>query len=212
MTLRLKRIAIVAIALAGGAAIGCGPVLAPQPDRSKFYTLTPVDAATSQTPLPIVLGLGPVNMPAYLDRNSVVIRTSPTEMDVSAVDRWAEPLSANFTRTLTEDLSRTLSPKQIIQFPWFSALPDYQVEIYVYRFEADSAGTAVLQGRWAIRNPISHKALYSSDMNITQPVAKGDGAGAAALSKALGQLSTEIAGAVRQLPPPQQPANTNQQS
>ncbi|HUA34668.1 MAG TPA: PqiC family protein [Candidatus Binataceae bacterium] len=212
MNLRLNILAIIAVALSS-AVIGCGPVLAPQPDRSKFYTLTPVDAATSQPPLPIVLGLGPVNMPSYLDRNAVVIRTSPTEMDVSAVDRWAEPLSANFTRTLTEDLSRTLSPKQIVQFPWFTAtLPDYQVEIYVYRFEANSAGTAVLSGRWAIRNPVTHKTLYSSDMNISQPVAKGDGAGAAALSKAVGQLSTEIAAAVRELPPPQQPAKTNQQS
>jgi uncharacterized protein len=207
MTLGLRQLVIAAIALGSSAMLGCGPVLAPQPDQSKFFTLSPVDVAAAP-PLPIILGLGPINMPAYLDRNSVVIRNGPNEMDISAVDRWAEPLSANFSRTLTEDLSRMLAPRQIVQFPWYSPIPDYQVEIYVYRFEADSTGTAVLSGKWTIRNPLDHKTLDSSDMNISQPVAKGDGGGAAALSRALGQLSTEIATAIRQLPPPQPSVKT----
>ena len=204
MTLRLRSLVIAAIAFWGGSIVGCGPVLAPQPDQSKFFTLSPIDTPAAQAPVPIVLGLGPINMPSYLDRNSVVLRNGPNEMDVSAIDRWAEPLTTDFSRTLTEDLTRELSPRQIIQFPWYlPSLPDYQVEIYVYRFEADTNGTAVLSGKWTIRNPADRKVLRSSDMNITQPVAKGDGGGAAALSRALGQLSDEIAAAIRQLPVPQ---------
>jgi uncharacterized protein len=195
---------IAAFALAATLASACGPVLAPQRDMTKFYTLSPIDNAAASEPMPLSIGIGPINLPAYLDRTEVVTRSGPNEMKVSENNRWAEPLTTNFNRTLTENLSRLLGPRQILQFPWYANnAPDFQIEIVVYRFETDSKGNAVLAGKWTIRNPRDQKMLYSSDMNITEPAGSGDQAGAAALSRALGQLSQEIAATIRQLPPPQ---------
>lgn len=208
MTL-LRRLLIAALALCAILAAACGPVLAPQRDQTKFYTLSPIDNVSAAEPMPISIGIGPINLPAYLDRAEVVTRSGPNEMKVSENNRWAESLTANFNRTLTEDLSRFLGPRQIIQYPWYAInQPDFQVEIVVYRFETDSKGNAVLAGKWTIRNPRDLKILYSSDMNISVPAAAGDQAGAAALSQALGQLSQEVAATIRRLPPPPQGADS----
>jgi len=204
-----RRALIAALALTATIAGACGPLLAPRPDLTQFYTLSPISNVSAAEPMPISIGLGPINLPAYLDRTEVVTRSGPNEMKVSETHRWAEPLPTNFNRTLTEDLSRLLGPRQIIQFPWFATnTPDFQIEIIVYRFETDSKGNAVLAGKWTIRDPRDQKMLYSSDMNITEPAASGDQAGAAALSLALGQLSQEVATTIRRLPPPQQHADS----
>jgi uncharacterized protein len=195
---------IAALAFAPMLTAACGPVLAPQPDMTKFYTLSPIDNAGAAEPMPISIGIGPINLPAYLDRTEVVTRSGPNEMKVSNNNRWAEPLTTNFNRTLNEDLSRLLGPRQIVQYPWYPTnQPDFQIEIMVYRFETDAKGNAVLAGKWTIRNARDQKTLYSSNMNITEAAGSGDQAGAAALSLALGQLSREIATTIRQLPPPQ---------
>ncbi len=207
-----RRFWIAALALGATLATGCGPVLAPQPDQTKFYTLSPLDNVSAAEPMPISIGIGPINLPAYLDRTEVVTRTGPNEMKVSENNRWAEPLTATFNRTLTEDLSRLLGPRQIIQFPWYATNePDFQIEIVVYRFETDAKGEALLAGKWTIRDPRDQKMLYSSDMNIKEPAGSGDQAGAAALSQALGQLSQEVATTIRRLPPPQQHADSRPQ-
>jgi uncharacterized protein len=207
-----RRVLIAMLALAATIAAGCGPVLAPQPDLTRFYTLSPIDNTSAAAPMPISIGIGPISLPAYLDRTEVVTRTGPNQMKVSETSRWAEPLTANFNRTLNEDLSRLLSPRQIIQFPWYATNePDFQIEILVYRFETDSKSNAVLAGKWTIRDPRDQKILYSSNMDITMPAAAGDQAGAAALSQALGQLSQEVATTIRQLPPPPQHADSRPQ-
>jgi uncharacterized protein len=198
-----------ALALAATIAAACGPVLAPQPDMTKFYTLSPIDNAGAAEPMPISIGIGPINLPAYLDRTEVVTRSGPNEMKVSQNNRWAEPLTTNFNRTLNEDLSRLLGPRQIVQYPWYASnMPDFQIEIIVYRFETDAKGNAVLAGKWTIRNPRDQKILDSSDMNIKEAAGAGDPAGVAALSLALSQLSQEIAATIRRLPPPQPRADS----
>ncbi len=72
-------------------------VLGPIPDRSRFFTLTaspPMDADRAEASGgAIVYGLGPVVLPAYLDRNQVATRVSETEAAYSQWDRWAEPLA-----------------------------------------------------------------------------------------------------------------------
>ena len=205
-----RRLMIAALMLSASLAAACGPVLAPQPDMTKFFTLSPVDKAGAAEPMPVSIGIGPINLPGYLDRTEVVTRDGPNEMKVSETHRWAEPLTTNFNRTLNEDLSRLLGPRQIIQYPWYATNePDFQIEILVYRFETDSKGNAVLAGKWTIRDPRDQKILYSSNMNISEAAGSGDQAGAAALSLALGQLSEEIATTIRQLPTPQPQADTH---
>jgi uncharacterized lipoprotein YmbA len=208
MTITLRNactICAIAIALA---LAGCGPVLAPQPDPSKFYLLTPAaDPPSTQTAAVqgsgggYTLGLGPVKLPAYLDRPQVVTRTSPNQLDVSKTDRWGESLQNNFTSVLTRDLTAQLGTQQIVVFPWYSTTHiDLQVQVEVYRFETDAQGNAQLSAKWTVHDGTGKNILYSAESNLTQPSKPGNTAdAAAALSRTVNDMSREIANMVQQL-------------
>ncbi|MCP3694029.1 MAG: hypothetical protein GY917_17625, partial [Planctomycetaceae bacterium] len=50
------------------------------------------------------VGVGPVNLPAYLDRHGVVRRTSSNELDVAEFELWGQSLRENFTQVLGRNL------------------------------------------------------------------------------------------------------------
>jgi uncharacterized protein len=183
---------------------GCSP-LAPQPDHSKFFVLTalsdgPPSVAPASAAQPLTLGIGPIEFPDYLRRLEVVTRTSPTQLDLSPDKRWGEPLDKDFTRILSENLSRLLSTQQIEKYPWPHRTPvDYQVCVDVLRFETSSSGQSQLIARWVIKDGRTGKDLSASETNTTSPVASGDAGGSAALSSDLATLSRDIAAAVTAL-------------
>jgi uncharacterized protein len=196
-------------------AIGCS-VLAPRPDHSRFYKLTPISATsadreTSPAPSPAspapVYGLGPVKLPGYLDRNELVTRVSPTEVTYSTTERWAEPLAATFTGVLLQDLSVLLDTHRIVSYPWPSGeRVDYQIEIDVLQFDNDASGNTRLIARWRVKDVRNATYLMAKETQVAhsqQP--GGNGARIAALSDALRDLGQDIAGALRQLPPPAAP-------
>ncbi|MGH7880635.1 MAG: PqiC family protein, partial [Candidatus Binataceae bacterium] len=101
---------------------GCSP-LAPKPDYSKFFVLTPIaDAPGPTSPIAqaggLALGIGPIDFPDYLKRLEVVKRQSPNQLDISPVDRWGEPLDKNFERILCENLAQLLNTDHIEKYPW----------------------------------------------------------------------------------------------
>lgn len=193
---------VLAFALAASA---CS-VLAPIPDRSRFFTLTampvasadPAAAGRSQP----VYGLGPIVLPAYLDRNQVATRLSPTEVAYAQWDRWAEPLRNNVSLVLLRNLSAELGTDDIIPYPWVvSSRIDRQIEIQLRRFESDVSGVSHLDARWSIRVPDRERPLVARETTLTRPGKPDDTvASTAALSAMLGELSHEIAGALRALP------------
>jgi uncharacterized protein len=180
---------------------GCGPILAPRPDTSKFFVLTPAadapsTAAASNGP---AIGLGPVRIPAYLERHEVATRTA-NEVTFSANDRWAEPLPESFTRVLAADLAAQLNTDQVAYHPWFGSNVDYRIEVEVERFERDDKGSTNLAARWMVKDGKTGNLLVGRDSNISHPAQGGDSeATAAALSADVGDLSTQIASAVRDL-------------
>jgi uncharacterized lipoprotein YmbA len=208
MTITLRNacsISAIAIALALS---GCGPILAPRADPSKFYLLAPAaDPPSTQTAAVqssvggFTLGLGPVKLPPYLDRPEVVTRSSPNQLDISKTDRWGESLQNNFTSVLTRDLAAQIGTQQIVVFPWYSTTHiDLQVQVEVYRFETDSKGNAQLSAKWTVHDGTGKNILYSAESNLMQPSKPGDTADAAsALSRTVNDMSREIANMVQQL-------------
>jgi uncharacterized lipoprotein YmbA len=145
------------MAVLGACAITAGcSVLSPQPDRSRFYILTPVPEGNSVRTDPnprLTLGVGPVEFPDYLRRLPVVTRVEPDRIELSEEKRWAEPLDKNFTHVLSENLATLLDTQRIEKYPWPLATKiDYQIEVDVQRFETTSDGQAQLVARWAIRD------------------------------------------------------------
>jgi uncharacterized lipoprotein YmbA len=129
------------IALIGYAALavlvgGCS-LLSPRHDPSRFYTLAARPAGANATTSSLSVVVGPVTFPAYLDRNEVAVRVSPSELKYALTERWAEPLVQNFTRVLIENLGRALGSERVSGIVNATTpTPDYTVEVVVVRFEA----------------------------------------------------------------------------
>jgi uncharacterized protein len=182
---------------------GCG-TFSPRPDSSRFFTLTAiaqpgsVTTRASSNPAGVSIGIGPIRLPGYLDRQEIVTRVSQNRIDLSEYDRWAERLETNFTRVLAQNLSVLLNTDQLVFYPWeLNRKPNYQVTIEMLRFESNTRGEVQLSARWEILDTNKRTQLQAGESGITrQPTAQSTDASVAALSEALGDLSREIANAV----------------
>jgi uncharacterized lipoprotein YmbA len=183
---------------------GCG-TLAPRPDPSKFFTLSSLPQSEAdfnksrRSAEMISLGIGPMKFPGYLDRQEIVFRSTQNRFDVSENDRWAEPLDENFARVLAQNLSLLLGSERITSYPWPSnGKPHYQVDIEVLNFEVNAAREAQLTARWTV---IDGRAKTALNLKVTRVVRaakeKSMDGSVAALSEAVGDLSREIADAVK---------------
>jgi hypothetical protein len=189
-------LATIAIALAAGCSI-----LSPRPDPTKFYVLTATSTGAA-TPAPgatsrLVIGLGPVKLPAYLEHAEVITRVAPNRLDLSSTDRWAEPLDENFKRVLAADLTTLIGTDQVLQFPWdLSITIDYRIELNVERFERDGSGGAQLAAIWIIRDGRSDRVLLTRPADFTESAGSGIESSAAALSADLNDLGKQLADAI----------------
>jgi uncharacterized protein len=198
MTSRSRRWLPTSAALATCLALaGCANS---QPTR--FYTLSPLAAAPGNPSPTLVpdanVGVGPVTLPPYLDRPQLVTRAGGNRVVLADFDSWAEPLEGLFSRVLAENLAVTLGTDDVLLLPQRRPMRlDYQVEVDVTRFDVDTDGNANLDARWWVFGREGEKLLRSGRSTITEPTEVGDyTAAAAALSRALGAMSTEIAQAI----------------
>ncbi len=167
---------------------------------AKFYLLHPLQeaAAQQQGGAALSIGVGPVDMPDYLDRPQIVTRISPGEVRLAEFERWAEPLKTNFSRVLGENLSRLLATDRIAIFPWTGAPHiDYRVAVEIITFDGAPGNTVMLNARWSVIEEETQKVLADKKSQITVPTADADFRGlVTAQSKALAALSSEIAAAI----------------
>lgn len=195
------RIAIVPTLLVSVMVISVG-CLSPRADPTAFYVLTPMEgpAASSARGGDVSLGVGPVTIPAYLNRAQMVTRVGTNQLDVSDHDRWAESLDQGLARTLARNLSILLGGADVTIHPWYAdKKPERQVSIDVSRFERDATGAAVLECTWAIVSSSTGERLAGNEVRVAEPAAAESGAAGsvAAMSRALEGLSQEIAAAMR---------------
>ena len=182
---------------------GCS-ILEPQADPSRFYVLTAsaggAENVASRSASDLTIGLGPIKLPDYLDRSQLVTRLGPNRVAFSDFERWAEPLDRNFSRILIENLVAVLNTEKIISLPAFVPISvQYEVPIEVQRFEGDEKGNVELVARWAIRSPAADKLIRTGESHIKEVGGSKTEEVVAALSRAVGRLSEEIANAVREV-------------
>jgi uncharacterized lipoprotein YmbA len=103
-----------------------------------------------------------------------------------------------FARVLAENLALLLGTDDVLILPQRRDFAlDRQVEVDVTQFDVDADGNAVLDARWWVYGRNADKLLRSGRSTISEPAAAGDHASAAAaLSRALGAMSEEIATAI----------------
>ncbi len=164
-----------------------------------FYTLSATEAPPAKNvPVdfkdPLLIGIGPVDMPAYLDRSQIVSQETAHRLGVDEFHQWAEPLESNFVRVLAVNVANRLPNKKIIRYPWGVTPADLKVIILVTRFSAGADKQVHLDALWGIFKEESDLPMVTKKARITQAVAGDDQeAIVAAMSKAVGEFSREIA-------------------
>ena len=121
----------------------------------QFYMLTAVETArvrpNATGPEPLI-GLGPIRLPGYLDRDPIVTAISGHEYKLSDDHRWAERLDLTLARVSAENLSRLVPSNRIVMHPWpREPKPDVQVSIDIQDLYVDPAGIAHLDAIWTAR-------------------------------------------------------------
>ena len=154
----------------------------------------------------VALGVGPVVVPKYLDRPQIVTRTSKNELHFAEFDQWGGRFEDNFTRALAENLSFLLSTDRVSVYPWKASTPvDYQITVELIHFEGYAAGRTDLAARWSVISGDGREVFLMTRSSFSElarrSAASPEGgqdyeAFVAAMSRALGNLSRDIAAAV----------------
>lgn len=138
--------------------------------------------------------LGPVVLPAYLDREPVLVAQGAAGLRPLGELRWAEPLRDAVTRALRADLARQLGTAL-----WTAPLPagvapTRQVRIELLAFDLeDEARRLQLRARWWLQDPRSGAAPRQGIVEFSLPAAAGGEAVAQAHRQALAQLAQRLA-------------------
>ena len=184
---------------------GCTLMGGPR-EPTKSYVLNSLHSEETQpqavADLPdIGILVGPVRIALYLDRTSIVIRDSQNKIEITEFSQWAGPLQENFSRVLSENLAVLLSTDRVGIFPETRGmLFDYNVTVYVTRFDGMPGEKAHLRVLWVILDKNIKKMLFEKHSLLSQST-ENDSMEAliAAESRTLADLSREIAEAVRVL-------------
>jgi uncharacterized lipoprotein YmbA len=176
---------------------------------AKFYTLNSLDG-TEENPRGqtgkngLSVGLGPVLFPPYMDRTQIVTREGPNQVKINEFHRWAAPVDDHVRDVLRENLATLLPRDRVVLYPWKGETPlDYRVEIHFTQFIGTPGRDATLNARWRIMGPKGEKALLSRTSAIREPLEESDYKSLmAAKSRALEDLSREIAQAIGKLSTP----------
>ena len=190
MTLRLKYIAATLITLIIMAGCASTPVAGPN-----YYLLSSAQLSANALDLkPFKLALGPVDVPAHLDREGIVTHDGLNQINYSDNHRWAEPLNENLIKTLHANFAQILPKQQLIDFPYRqSNRPDYQLSVDIEKFGYINTGSVVLKARSVLLNS-KGRQIDSETIDLKRELAEKDHAAIVRLmSELLADMSTQLA-------------------
>ena len=145
------------------------------------------------------LGVGPVDIPEYLNRDSMVYRVGDNQLQITSSERWAEPLGDGVSRVLSLNLASLLNTGDIQTFPFHPRRkPDFGVKLRVHSLDSRDS-SARLVAEWLLYRPANGDPLQrrlttlETSLNPQQAI---PGQIPGAYSELLWQLSQEIAASI----------------
>jgi len=166
--------------------------------RTYFYTLDTV-AKEPPAAAPFAVSVGPVSVPALVDRPQIVVRTGPNQVFPDEFHRWGSPLQDEIARVVAGNLASLLGTSRVTTYPGTPAVDGYRVSVEVTSFDSSPGKAAFLDAVWTVRKG-KDGPVRSGRTSVREAVHGGDYAAlAAAHSRALAKMSGDIADAVRSL-------------
>jgi len=199
---RLSALPVLAALALATVLTGCASRL-PNPTLYVLHSAPPVEAQrqaqtlavnspeVSAAPWQLVL---PVRLPAYLDRNALLLPEGANGVQPSLTHRWAELLSSSVPRVLTQDLIALRGAGSV----WSAPLPaglvlKGQLRVEIVALDVAANGPAVtLSARWStVAAPAAPRA---HTLSLTVPSRSMDAASLVGAHRlALWQLAQAIA-------------------
>lgn len=197
------------VAVAGGA--GCS-ILKAAPDNARYFVLSSTtttaataepgssDAASPAARAPghqrpdVHFGLGPIQLPGYLDTQSLVRTDASGRIQYVRDAYWGEPLADGFARALLHRTGARVGTSHAVAYPWYSTTRvDWKVPVDILRFEATGDGRAVLVARWSIERT-SDNLVVAGGHSVFEETAGEDAVLIVdALNRCIDRLADDIA-------------------
>ena len=190
----MRHLAAITLSCLSLLLVGCGTT--PNP---RFYALSSV-APAAAPPADLSVAVGPVMIPADVDRPQIVNTVGPNRVRLEEFDRWAAPLQSDIARVIAANLVVALgTPRVTLASQPVAAGSDYRAAIEVQRFESSLGDAATLDAVWTVTRTKDGKLQSGRTTTREAAAERSFDALAAAHSRALGRLSQDLAGAVREL-------------
>ena len=157
----------------------------------------PAPAPATAASAPATLAVGPVTVPAQVDRPQIVLVVGANQVRVDEFSRWAAPLADDITGVLVADLARRLGTTEVWAYAdTVRPAAELRVAVQVQRFDIVPGDVALLDAAWSLQPAAG--APRNGQSRVREPIDGGSiDAAVAAQSRALARVSEDIARAIR---------------
>lgn len=164
------------------------------PQSSYYHLSSKAGGGESNHP---ALGIGPIKIPEYLNRNAMVFKRGDNQLHIANFQRWAEPLEEGISRVMSLNLAGFLDTQNIRRYPWSrSETPDYGIQVWILSLDM-TASEAVLLAEWRLNKPHSGSEVLRRIGHYKSAVKGADGAAMSeSYSLLLEKLSQDIADSI----------------
>jgi hypothetical protein len=167
---------------------------------AEFYSLQPVELSSpvGSMPLNVALAVGPVAVPADIDRTEIVTRDAGNQVSFSQYHRWAGPLQQSIASVLAQNIGTLLKTDRVTPFTRENIFqPTHRIVININRFDSQLSKEFLLDATWSIKELKGSKLLLVRNSIIRESLTSSTYEDLVAVqSKALAALSEEMARAV----------------
>ena len=166
---------------------------------SSHYRLTALQSLPTNANGPS-LGVGPVNIPEYLNRDGMVRSDGANSLNIAGNERWAEPLEDGVTRVIILNLAGLVNTQDIRRFPWHpDRAPEIGIKLNILKLDTESS-RATLIAEWSVYRVDEDGSLSRRLTRYEEPMSSANATGgeiASAYSALLASLSQDMASEVK---------------
>jgi uncharacterized lipoprotein YmbA len=145
------------------------------------------------------IGVGPLVLAEYLDRQNLVLQDAPNRLAVAEDHRWAGDLAASIERVTAINLGRRLGTGNVRTYPWQRDDEiSQQVTLDIRQLHGGADGYAVIEAGWRVYS-LPDRRLKASRTFAAREQLEADGyqAMVAAQSRLLARLADDIAAGMK---------------
>jgi uncharacterized lipoprotein YmbA len=183
---------VVVLALVALVATGCG-----RSAIARFYTLDSVATPDTGPLASYAIVVGPVTVPAAVDRPEFVVQVTPNRVALDEFNRWAGPLDESIARAVAGDLAALLGTPRVATAPVANFDAAFRVTINVQRFDSIPGREVLVDAVWTVRKAKGGETRSGRTVAREAVADTSFDALAAAHSRALAAVSSDIAAAIR---------------